>query len=122
MSDLELPSAAAGELGLAMLSGSKLNMESFEILLPSRWTTRGAAGTAGDIYDHYVNGDQKVTVLLTRWESVRDADQFQRYLRGRDMKLFRLGVNLLILMGDYGDRGDALAIRAVQDLEYWADK
>jgi hypothetical protein len=109
-----------GELGLAMLSGSRLNTESFEILLPSRWTTTGAAGTAADLYDHYVNGDQKMTVLLTRWESVRDADQFQRTLRGADMKLFRLGVNLLVLMGDYGDKGDALAIRAVQDLKYWA--
>jgi len=109
-----------GELGLAMLSGSRLDTESFEILLPSRWTTTGAAGTAGDLYDHYVNGDQKVTVLLTRWESVRDADQFQRNLRGADKKLFRLGVNLLILMGDYGDKGDALAIRAAQDLKYWA--
>ena len=72
---------AIGELGLTLLTGSQLKTGGFETLLPTSWETPGASGTAGDAYQHYVNGDRSVTVLLTRWESVRDADEFQRTLR-----------------------------------------
>jgi len=109
-----------GELGLTMLTGMPLRRESYEALLPTRWTTPGATGTAGDIYQHYVGGERKVTVLLTRWESMRDADEFERSLRGPTKVPYRLGANILVLMGDLGENRDALAIEAVRNLPYWA--
>ncbi len=109
-----------GELGLTMLTGMPLRSESYEALLPTRWTTPGATGTAGDIYQHYVGGERKVTVLLTRWESMRDADEFERSLRGPAKVPYRLGANILVLMGDLGENRDALAIEAVRNLPYWA--
>jgi hypothetical protein len=109
-----------GELGLTLLTGSQLKTGGFEILLPTSWATPGAEGTAGDVYHHYVNGDRTVTVLLTRWESVRDADEFQRTLRGGRRTLFRFGANLLMLMGDFGDKGEALAAECARNVKYWA--
>ena len=109
-----------GELGLALLTGSQLKARGFEMLLPTSWATPGASGTAGDVYHHYVAGDRKLTVLLTRWESVRDADEFQRTLRGGRRTLFRFGANLLMLMGDFGDKGEALAAECARSVKYWA--
>jgi hypothetical protein len=109
-----------GELGLALLTGSRLKTGGFEMLLPTSWATPGASGTAGDVYHHYVNRDRTVTVLLTRWESVRDADEFQRSLRGGRKTLFRFGANLLMLMGDFGDKGEALAAESARSVKFWA--
>jgi hypothetical protein len=109
-----------GELGLTMLTGSQVKTDSFETLLPTRWITPGATGNAGDLYHHYVDGERKVTVLFTRWESLRDADEFQRTLRGAGKTLFRVGANTIILVGDFGDRGEALAAEAARSLGYWA--
>jgi hypothetical protein len=108
-----------GELGLTMLTGSQVDVESWEALLPTRWMTPGAWGTAGDVYHHYVNGERKVTVLLTRWETTRDADEFERTLRLADKARFRLGANILLLMGDVGDRAEAMAVEATRQLPYW---
>jgi hypothetical protein len=113
-----------GELGLTMLTGSQLKTDGFFALLPTRWTTPGATGNAGDLYQHYVNGDRKVTVFLTRWESPRDADEFLKNLRLRPIPktIFRVGVNFVILLGDFGDRGQALATEATRGLSYWASE
>lgn len=109
-----------GELGLTLLTGSQLKTGGFETLLPTSWETPGASGTAGDAFHHYVNGDRSVTLLLTRWESVRDADEFQRTLRAGRRTLVRFGANLLMLMGDVGDRGEPLAAECARSVKYWA--
>lgn len=111
-----------GELGLTLLTGSQLKAEGFYVLLPTRWTTQGATGNAGDIYQHYVNGEKKVTVFLTRWETSLDADEFQKSLRLRPInkQIFRIGVNFVILLGDFGDAGQALATEATRGLKFWA--
>jgi hypothetical protein len=109
-----------GELGLTLLTGSQLKTGGFEMLLPTSWATPGASGGAGDVYHHYLNGERRLTVLLTRWESVRDADEFQRSLRGGGKRLFRVGANLLMLMGDSGGRDEALAAECARSVKYWA--
>jgi hypothetical protein len=111
---------AIGELGLTLLTGSELKTGGFEMLIPASWGTPGASGTAGDVYHHYVNGERSVTLLLTRWESVRDADEFQRTLKPGRRKLFRFGANLLMLMGDYGDKAEPLAGECARSVKYWA--
>ena len=113
-----------GELGLTMLTGSQLKPDSLAALLPTEWITQGATGNAGEVYQHYVNGGQKVTVFLTRWESPRDADEFERSLRlpRASKSLFRVGVNFVVLLGDFGDKGQPLATEAVRGLSYWATR
>jgi hypothetical protein len=72
------------------------------------------------VFHHDVIGERKVTLLLTRWESVRDADEFQRTLRGGPRSAFRFGANLLLLMGDLGDRAEPLALESAKSVRYWA--
>jgi len=111
-----------GELGLTLLTGSQLKTDSFEALLPTQWTTPGATGNVGELYQHYVSGERKVTVLLTRWESLRDAQEFLRTLRLRPINrsIFQVGANIVLLLGDFDDKGQALAAEAVSGLKYWA--
>jgi hypothetical protein len=117
-----------GELGLAVLTGSKLDISSMQALLPNGWTHEAAEGTTGDVFHHYVKGEQqqqqqqqqKATVLLTRWETVRDADQFDRALRSRGSYFLRYGINVLVVAGDVNpETGLALANAAMQNLSYW---
>ena len=118
----KVASGTIGELGLSILTGSRLKLQGIDALLPTRWTTEGADGTAGDVYHHYTNGDRKVTLLLTKWEALRDAEQFRRHLRGGNKIVYDLGVNVIIMVGDISDRGDDLAIQAAQGLTYWQEE
>ena len=51
-----------GELGLAVLTGSRQAIELPWAMLPARWTNEAAVGAVGDVYHHYVNGERRVTV------------------------------------------------------------
>jgi len=108
-----------GELGLAVLTGAKLDIESPEALLPARWTNKAASGILGDLYHHYVNGDRRVTVLVTRFETSDDAREFDEGLLNRGKQVFRFGPNVLVLAGDVGEKGEALAVAALQGMQYW---
>ncbi|HEY7922254.1 MAG TPA: hypothetical protein VII62_03655, partial [Vicinamibacteria bacterium] len=111
--------SSIGELGLTVITGSTVKTGGFEALLPTRWITAGATGNAGDVYHHYVNGEHKVTVFLTRWESLRDGDEFLRALRVPNRTIYRVGASVVILVGDFGDKGQALAADAVRGVKYW---
>lgn len=113
---------AIGELGLAVLTGSNERLGMPWALLPSRWTNPAAVGNAGDVYQHYVNGEQKVTVLLTRWESPGDAEEFGRALVRKGRYFVRYGVNFLMLSGDFGDKAEALAAAAMAGRSFYADE
>ena len=108
-----------GELGLAVLTGSREGIELPWALLPSRWTNDAAEGTAGDVYHHYVNGERRVTVLLTRWETNRDAEQFDRALVNKGKYFFRFGANILVIAGDIGDRAVEVSKAAFQGAKFW---
>lgn len=108
-----------GELGLAVLTGAQVQMDSPEVLLPARWTNRASAGILADLYQHYVSGEKRVTVLATRWETVDDAQEFDAALVRRSQHFFRMGCNVLSLAGDVGDRAEPLAIAALQGLRYF---
>jgi hypothetical protein len=113
---------AIGELGLSVLTGSNRPLALPWALLPSRWTNDAAVGTVGDTYHHYVNGERRLTLLLTRWETERDAEEFERALVVKGRYYFRFGVNYLILAGDYGERAEALALAAFQGQRFYADR
>ena len=109
-----------GELGLAVLTGSQLDLSRGDALLPSRWTNDAAIGTQGDVYHHYVNGERSITVLLTRWESLRDAEQFDRALLSRGKYFLRYGAHILVLAGDVdASQGPAIASHALAGVSYW---
>ncbi len=108
-----------GELGLAVLTGSRQGLEMPWALLPSRWTNEAAIGCEGDVYHHYVSGDKKVTILLTRWESSLEAEQFDRALLNKGRYYFRYGVNIVVMAGDLGDRGQPLAAAIMKDAKFW---
>jgi hypothetical protein len=112
-------SGSIGELGLAVLTGAKLDLDSPEALLPERWTNKAASGVLGDLYHHYVNGDLRVTVLVARFETSDDALEFDQALLNRGKQMFRLGPNALVVAGEVGDKGEALAIAALQGMQYW---
>ena len=108
-----------GELGLAVLTGARVQMDSPEVLLPARWTNRASAGILADLYQHYVSGEKRVTVLATRWETTDDAQEFDAALVHRSQRFFRMGCNVLLLAGDVGDQAEALAIAALQGVRYF---
>lgn len=111
-----------GELGLSVLTGARVDLGAPEALLPTRWTHAAATGTVGDVFHHYVNGDRRATILLTRWETERDAEEFERALVNRGGTFFRYGVNFVLLAGDFGDRGEALATAALQKASFWSQE
>ena len=76
-------------------------------------------GAVGDVYHHYVSGDRKVTVLLTRWETELDANQFAKALLSKGKFFYRYGVNFLVIAGDIGDRAEAVGIAALQGTKWW---
>jgi hypothetical protein len=106
-----------GELGLAVLVGNELDLSAPDVLMPSRWTHEAAIGVVSDVFHHYVKGEQRVTVLATRWESSSDAEQFCRAMKGRRSTV-TYGANVLIASGDVGDKRAALAMKAFQQMEY----
>lgn len=109
-----------GELGLSVLTGAHVELEQFEALLPTRWIDKASTGTTGDLFHHYVNGERRATLLVTRWETERDAEEFERALLGRGRRFYRFGVNLLVLAGDVGDKGESVAIAALEGSRYFA--
>jgi hypothetical protein len=108
-----------GELGLAVLTGSRQSIEVPWALLPSRWTNDAAVGAVGDVYHHYVSGERRVTVLLTRWDTEIDADQFSKALTAKGRFFYRYGVNFIMIAGDIGDRAEGVGITALQGTKFW---
>jgi hypothetical protein len=110
----KMSEGSIGELGLAVLTGSRRTIEFPWALFPSNWTNIAADGTVGDVFQHYAKGDCLVTILLTRWETLGDAEQFERALVNRGKHAFRFGVNFIVIAGDVDDKAEALAKAAFQ--------
>jgi hypothetical protein len=108
-----------GELGLAVLTGSRQSIELPWAMMPGRWTNEAAVGAVGDVYHHYVSGERRVTVLLTRWETELDANQFAQALLIKGKFFYRYGVNFLMIAGDIGDRAEPVGIAALQGTKWW---
>jgi hypothetical protein len=106
-----------GELVLAAMAGTgALDMDSPEAVSPAHWTNRAAAGTAGDAYQHYANGSRSATILTTRWETEKDAAEFQDGLRSVPRsRSYRAGNAVVVLGGDdLGGAAPAIAAAALQ--------
>ena len=104
-----------GELTLAQLAGTEgPDLASPDASAPAHWTNEAAKGIAGDLYQHYVNGDRSLTVLGTEWDTPRDAREFRGSLyRG---SVFLRGWAVLVLAGDLGAGAERLASLALSGL------
>jgi len=91
-----------GELNLAILTGAGVpDLGSAEAAEPKRWTNAAAAGLGGDVYHHYIRGEQRVTVLATVWDGERDATEFVAGLRpvaGR--RTYHAQARVVLVAGD----------------------
>ncbi len=74
----------------------------------------GLIPRGADLVKGYLDLAELVTILLTRWETVRDAEDFERALLSKGKYAYRYGVNFIVIEGDVGDKGEALAIAAMQ--------
>ncbi|MGH9748537.1 MAG: hypothetical protein ACRD6R_01250 [Candidatus Polarisedimenticolia bacterium] len=107
-----------GEMVLAILTGpggEPFDPTSFED--PGRWTNTGAAGWGGDRWQLYRRGGETVTLLATRWDSERDAREFEAALSpARGRLLVRRGDAAVLVAGDAGARARALARNAMKSV------
>jgi hypothetical protein len=110
-----------GELGLACMTGTKLNLASMDSYLPQSWTSEVASGSVGDVFHHYVNGNRRATVLVTQWESLRDAQQFATAMRKAGRGVVDMGPTVVVLGGDLGDRLVPVATAALQGRSLWTN-
>jgi hypothetical protein len=111
-----------GELGLSVLTGTRLDFNDPKIVLPWSWSNATSAGTIGDCYQQYKNEDRRITVFVSGWESAGEAQAFAKAIRpmkGRHDYLF--GGNHLMFFGDLPDADtiDKLANTAFEGTSYW---
>jgi len=108
-----------GELTLGLMAGAgPVDVSTPAAALPTSWTTEAVVGWGGDLYHHYLNGPRSVTVLLTRWDTEKDAQEFEKALKplpGR--RAWRRGDAVAVVAGDVADRHEALAGRVFEGLK-----
>jgi hypothetical protein len=107
-----------GEMVLAILTGppgEAFDPTSFED--PGRWTNPGAAGWGGDRWQVYRRGVDTATLLATRWDSERDAREFETALSPDSGRVLRRRGDLVVLVaGEAGGRARALARAALKQV------
>lgn len=114
-------SGTLGELSLGVLVGAPTpSVASTAHIPPSAWTNEAAAGWGGDRWALWDNEGRAVAVLLSVWDSERDAEEFASALlaRGPTRAIRRRGDRVGIAEGDLGpDERDALLAALVGDGE-----
>jgi hypothetical protein len=106
-----LEHGSLGEMNLAILAGAgPLDPEAPALLSPGAWTNDAAAGWAGDSWRLYSLDDRRVTLLVTAWDTIGDAEEFQGSLpavEGRSV--FRRGDTVILVAGDHAGGDEPLA-------------
>jgi hypothetical protein len=108
-----------GELTMAVLTGAEaVDFTSAEAAMPARWTNEAASGWGGDQWQTYVNGDRRVSVLATVWDTPKDASEFDASLvshqAGVSRRHWRQGDVVVVVAGSPGDRAEALGSAAMR--------
>ncbi|HKY33489.1 MAG TPA: hypothetical protein VJV23_13225 [Candidatus Polarisedimenticolia bacterium] len=109
-----------GELTVALLCGASTPaFDSAEVSQPARWTNDCAAGWGGDRWQLYRGGGGRVTLLASRWDSERDAEEFASGTRGlpEGASIRRQGTTVVVAAGSPSPARDALAAAALRSLE-----
>jgi hypothetical protein len=72
-----------GEMNLAILGEVERN-KAFDPFNPMSWSGKASAGLVADTWHLYTRGEETVTILTTRWQTVTDAQEFRDLLIPRD--------------------------------------
>jgi hypothetical protein len=79
---------------------------------PRGWTNDAAAGWCGDRWELWRRGEETVVLLLTRWDTQRDAEEFAAALpRKGSLRFKRKGDAVAVVTGDLGRRASRLLTR-----------
>jgi hypothetical protein len=107
-----------GELSLGVLTGATApDPASQEATAPLHWTNDAASGLSGDLYQHYVDGSQRATLLMLVWDSERDAEEFLEALSAHPgRRSFQAGERVVLLAGAPDHRAPSLAAKALSGL------
>ena len=99
-----------GELNIALLTGAgPMSPTSPETLSAAGWTNIGAAGWGADRWQLYKNGETTVAILLTIWDTEKDAQEFETALKpleGRTAQ--RRGDSVVLVAGASQDQAGRL--------------
>jgi len=106
-----------GELTLALLTGLDPGDPTSTDRPLERWTNAAATGWGGDLWQLYRRGEQSVTVLMTLWDSARDAREFVDAVQvPAGARVRRRGDAVVVVAGEAGARAAALADAALRSL------
>jgi hypothetical protein len=107
-----------GELGIGVLAGASApDPASEDATSPQRWTNEAASGIAGEAYQHYVKGEERVTLLMIVWDTERDAEEFlEALLAVPGRRSFQAGERVVLLAGAPEGREASLAAKALSGL------
>lgn len=95
-----LGSGAFGELELASLTGDQLDLGAFGIPDGAAFTNAAASGWDGDRWWVWAQGKRLVAVMASRWDSVRDAQEFETQARWpADVHVVRRGELVVAVHG-----------------------
>jgi hypothetical protein len=99
-----------GELTLGSLVGAKTPDAAELASGQTVWTNAAASGWGGDRFELWTHGDAAVVLLVTVWDTAKDAEEFEAALpREREGFAFRrAGTTVGIVAGGSVDRRDAL--------------
>lgn len=106
-----------GELTLALLTGLDPGDPTSTDRPLERWTNAAATGWGGDLWQLYRRGEKSATLLLTLWDTQRDAREFEEAVvvpPGGRVK--RRGEAVVVAAGDPGAPLAALAESGLRSL------
>jgi hypothetical protein len=103
-------SGVLGELTLGSLVGASAPDTAALASGGGTWTNAAASGWGGDRFELWTNGPSSVVLLLTVWDTAKDADEFAAALpAGRsDFGFKKQGAAVAIVAGATGERRAAL--------------
>jgi hypothetical protein len=104
-----------GELGLAVLGGlGPVDVADPAVALPGAWTNPVGAGWGGDRLQLYVRGEERVTLLVTRWDTLEDAAEFVRAMGDPHREILVRDREVAVVAGDLPARRATLGKAALR--------
>jgi len=103
-----------GELTLGPLVGAEtpFNPAVGGLADPGTWTNEAASGWDGDRWQLWKDGEAAVVLLLTEWDTARDAEEFANALPERERLAWQVdGRRVAVVAGDAGKKTPKLLKR-----------
>ena len=110
---------ASGVLLLALMVGAS-SPATLDVtgIGSTSWTHPAAEGWGGDVWHHYVSGDESVTVLATVWDTTRDAEEFLNAAQLPEWARIECREDAVIVVADRRTEDGSMASREILDLVF----